>query len=322
MTKYIGRLTKLGVGKEDTRGAGVTPDLRIPFLNLDFDDEITEVTEEAGLGKLADADDSFVTTNYAAGSLESEIRSQSFGYFLYALLGSLSTSGTDDYTHSFSVSDTNTHQSLAFLVEDPNTTEMYKLVMLDTLEIIMELDEIVRFNASFNSKQGVGSTDSVPAMTEEYKFTKKHLSFKVASNIAGLSGASAVSLKRLRISFSKNTMLDDVLGTAEPEDILNRQLSIEGEVELNYEDETWKNYFRNNTHRAMEIKLTNTDETIDSENPSLTMQFPKVSFFEWQPNYARDEIVTQTLSFRAFYDAANDTEIISTCDLVNGKASY
>ena len=241
------------------------------------------------------------------------------------MLGALSTSTISDsaYTHSFTVANNNQHQSLGFVVADTNNTEQYKLVMLDSLNLQMELDEIVKFTAGFMSKKGLPTELTVPAITAETKFTKKHLGFKVASALGGLTAASTVSVKSLSLNISKNVELDDVLGTAEPEDILNRQISVEGEIKLNYEDETWKNYMRDNTNRAMEIKLTNTDALIGAATrPSLTIRLPKVDFFDWEPDYALDEIITQTISFKGNYDSENAVAVISTCDLVNEVASY
>lgn len=325
MTKYIGRLLTLGVAKESTRGVGVAPTYIIPDVSFSFDDKVVKVRETAGIGSIADSDNVFVTTQYGAGDLEGELRDKSFGLLLYSMLGSYSVAGPTDsaYTHSFTLSETNTHQSLCFTVNDPNTKELYRLVMMDRLEIMSELDEVVKFSASFMSKKGDGSTATMPTLTAENKFTKKHLSFKVASDIAGLSAATAVSLKSLRLTISKNVVLDDVLGTAEPEDILNKQISIEGQIKLNYTDETWKNYMRNNTTKAMQIAFTNTDATIGaSTRPSLTMQFPKVDFFEWEPDYSLDDIVTQTISFKAMRDVTNSLAPISTCQLVNAVTTY
>lgn len=325
MTKYISRLVNLGVGKETTRGTQVDPTYHVPKVDFSFDDKVVKAREMESLGKIADSDNAFVTTQYGQGDVGGEIRASSFGLFLYAMLGTVSSSGVSDsaYTHSFTVANTNTHQSLSFVVVDPNTTEEYQLVMLDSLEITAELDEIVKYKASFMSKKGDGSSRTVPAVTSEYKFTKKHLSFKVADTIGGLAAASSVSLKSLTLTISKNVVLDDVLGTAEPEDILNRQLSIEGQLKLNYEDETWKNYMRNGTDKSMEIKLTNTDTLIGvTSRPTLTFQMPKVDFFDWEPDYSLDDITTQTISFKAKYDVANAQEIITTCSLINAVASY
>lgn len=325
MAKYVSRRVNLGIARETTRGTFVAPTYLVPKVGFTFDDKVIKARSQASLGRLEDSEEAFVTTRYGQGDVEGEVRASSFGLFLYAMLGTLSTAGPTDsaYTHSFTLANSNQHQSLAFLVNDPNTTEAYKLVMLDTLALTAELDQIVRFTAGFMSKKGDASTATQASLVDESKFTKKHLSFKVAANLAALTGSTAISVKRLVLTISKNTLLDDVLGTAEPEDILNQQISVEGEVTLNYEDETWKNYMRDGTNRAMEIKWTNTDDTIGaSTNPSLTLRFPLVDFFDWLPDYSLDQITQQTISFKANYDTSGGNAIISTCDLVNTVASY
>jgi hypothetical protein len=52
------------------------------------------------------------------------------------------------------------------------------------------------------------------------------------------------------------------------------------------------------------------------------MQFPKVDFFDWEPHYSLDEIVTQTISFKASRDVSGGADAISTCTLVNAQTSY
>lgn len=325
MSKYIGRLVNLGIGRETTRGVGVAPAYMVPNQTFSFDDKIVKARSLDSLSKITDSEEAFVTTKYGQGDLEGEIRVSSFGLFLYAMLGTAAVAGPTDssYTHTFTVSHTNNHQSLTFVVDDPNTKEMYKLVMLDSLEINAELDEVVRYTASFMGKQSTGTTVTLPSYVTEGKFTKKHVSLKVAANLAALTASTAISIKSLRLTVSKNVVLDDVLGTAEPEDILNRQLSIEGEITLNYEDETWKNYMKNGSVRAMEIKFTNTDYTIGSAtNPALTFRFPTVDFFDWEPDNTLDEVTKQTISFKASRDVSAGNDIISTCTLVNTVASY
>jgi len=330
MSKFIGRLVEVGIEKEDSRGAGALggPALWIPKVDFNFDDKIEKVRSQAGLGKLADSEEAFIVTKYGAGDLTMNLRSQVIGYFLYSMLGSLSTTGPTDtaaYTHSFTISEDNQHQSLVLYIKDKNTTEEYKLVMVNSLEFVVALDELVRVTANFLSKKGNDYSTLTPSYIDEPMFTKKHVKVKVASDISGLSGASALSLKSLRLTINQNVVRDDGLGTAEPEDILNQQLSVEGEIVLDYEDETWKNYFRTPTDRAMEIKFENTDKLIAgaaSTYPSLTFQLPKVDFHTWEPVYGLDEIVTQTLSFKASYDVDNDQNIIHSCELVNGKTSY
>lgn len=325
MSKYIGRLVDVGVNRETTRGGGAEPEIHLPLTSLAFDDKVTKARSSGSLSKLEDSEEAFVTTQYSQGDMEGEIRSKSFGYLLWAMLGTYSVEGPSDsaYTHTFTLSHSNQHQSLAFVVHDSNTDDLYKLVMLETLEIMAELDEIVKYTASFISKRGTTTGLSVPAVVVESKFTKKHLQFRVADTIAGLTGATPISLKSLSISIQKNTAIDDVLGTAEPEDILNHQISVEGEITLNYEDETWKNYMKNNTSKAIEIRFVNTDDTIGaSTNPTFTLRMPKVDFFDWEPDYSLDEIVTQTISFKGSRDVENNADVISSCILINDVATY
>lgn len=325
MSKFIGRLVDVGLARETSRGVGVAPAYAIPKVNFSFDDKVIKARSVANVGKISDSEEAFVTTKYGQGDIEGEVRASSFGLLLYAMLGTLSTSGPTDsaYTHSFSLENTNQHDSLSIFVQDPNTSEIYKLCMLDSLELRAELDEILQFTASFMGKQAATSGASLPAYTAENKFTKKHLSVKIASNLAGLAAATPISVKSLNLTISKNVVLDDVLGTAEPEDILNRQIAIEGEITLNYEAETYKNYMKDDTNRAMEIKWTNTDQLIGaSTRPSLTIQLPKVDFFDWEPDNSLDEIVTQTISFKANRDLSGGNDLISTCQLVNSVSSY
>ena len=326
MAKFIGRLLDIGVARESTRGTSVAPVIRFPQTTFSFDDKVVKARSIGGLGTLADSEEAFVTTKYGQGDLEGEIRSKGFGYLLYAMLGGYRAWGILDsaYIHGFTVSQSNQHQSLCFTVVDPNTSESYPLVMLDSLEINSELDEVVRYTASFMSKKGNSTTNTVPAAVDEYKFTKKHLRFKIADNIDSLRSTSAISLKSLTLTIAKNVALDDVLGTAEPEDIYNRQLSVEGSITLNYVSDTYKNYMKDGNHKAVEIAFINNDATIGagSTPPSLKIQLPRADFFDWEPDYSLDEIVSQTFSFKASRDVAGGQDIIHLCELINGLTDY
>ena len=107
----------------------------------------------------------------------------------------------------------------------------------------------------------------------------QHAETRLATSIAGLSGATAISLKNLDLTISRNTIFDEVIGTVEPEDILGQQISVEGSLDLNLEDDTYRNYMLNGSYRALELKLNR------SSSSSLTLQFPRVDFTEWEPDY-------------------------------------
>jgi hypothetical protein len=325
MSKYIARLVKVGVGKEATRGAGASPTYTIPFVKLSFDDKIVQARSNAALGDLADSEEAFVTTKYGQGDMDIELRSKSLGLLLLSLLGSSSVSGPVDsaYTHTFSIVQSNQHQSLSFVVEDANTTELYKLVMLDSFKLTGQLDKVVTATLGFMSKCARDTGLTAPSVVAENKWTKKHINIKVADDVAGLSAASNLSMKTINFNVMKNVAIDDTLGSAEPEDILNNQFAVEGELELNYDSEVFKQYMLNGTYKAMQIELVNTDQVIGaSTSPLLRFIMPKVDFHSWAPNYDLDKITIQKLSFKASKDVENDLDIISSCVLINDVTSY
>lgn len=328
MGKFIGRRVEVGVGREVTRGVAVAPGIWIPRADFNFNDRVIKARDVSGIGKIADSLVALNVTRYSEGDLVMNLRSQAIGYFLYSLLGTLATTGPADttaYTHAFTIAETNQHQSLTFYIKNPDNTNAFKLAMVNSLEFVATLDELVQVNASILSKKGNAWTVLTPSYTTESLFHRSHVKVKVAANIAGLAAASVLSIKALRININQNVIRDGVLGSAEPEDNLNQQLSVEGEIVLNLEDETWKNYLKTPTDRAMEIFFENTDDLVAGSavtRPSLKIQLPKVDFDTWEPDNTLDEIVTQTLSFKGSYDLANSQNIIHLCQLVNAKVSY
>lgn len=325
MAKIIGRTVDLGVARELIRGDPVAPQIWVPKVEFSFDDKVTKARVPSSLGRIEDEYQSHTIEKWAEGDIGAEVRSQSIGLFLYALTGSSSPSGPTDslYTHEFgTIQNDNIHDSLTFTVVDSNTTDQYRLVMINTFELTQELEDILRFSSNFLGRTSKGSSASASYITEA-KFTKKHLTFKLAATTADLAAASAISLKSFTMTFSKNVVPDNVLGSAEPEDFMNQQFSIDGNFSLNYEDETYKNYMRNNTVRALEAAWENTDYLIGASSyPALTIDLSQCDFFDWEPNYALDEIVTQTVTYKAQYDLGGNDNMVNKLELKNAKDVY
>jgi hypothetical protein len=321
MSKFIGRLVQLGIAKETERGAGAAPVLWVPQVNLAINPMIDEARIEGALGSIADSEGKLVTEKYCEGELTAELRDQSFGFWLYNLLGSVSSetySGAKK--HSYSLLDTNNHQSLALTaVYSDLATEMLKLVMINRLELTANLDGLVQYLVSFTSKAPATSS-ATPSNTSENKFSKKHVNLKIADDIDGLAAATALEIKTLSVAFEKNVERDSVMGTIQPIDILNRTFSVEGSVSLTYEDNTIRDYMLNGDEKALQVEILNDDVTIGTTNPSFKLVFPKVDFSGWTPNLALEDIVSQTVNFKANYDLTNG--VVSTCELVNEKESY
>lgn len=303
---------------EATRGTAVAPTFWVPWATMSFNDKVEEARENQGLGVIADGDSKYVTMKTGEGEIEAQLYDKAMGLILIGLTGaSPSTAGSNPYTHTYTLSQTNQGKSLSLYWKDPDRSDMFPLGMLDSFKISVEPNGIVNYTIGFKSKTARDWTSQTASFTSlGSKFLHQHLIFKLAANVASLTAATAISLKKLELNFNRNTMFDGVMGTVEPEDILNQQLSVEGSLTLNLEDDTYRDYMLNGTYRAMEVQFAN------GASSNLDLRFPRVDFSQWEADRALDEIAKQNINFKANYDAANALDIISTCVLINTNVSY
>lgn len=272
-----------------------------------------EAREEEGLGRIEDSDAKFVTVKMGEGEIEFDLTDKEVGILLTSLLGaSPTTTGGPTYSHAYTLQNTNQHQSLSLYAEDPDGARVFPMTVVDNLSISVEPGGIVAGSSGFKSRGGrawTGQTENFTAQGN--KFLHQHVEVRLADTVGALSAASVIGLKGLELNISANTEFDNVMGTVEPEDILNLQFSVDGSLTLNKEDETYRNYMTNGTYKAMEIKFNR------AANSSLTFQFPRVDFSEWEQDRPNNEIVSQSINFKGNYDAANGLAVISTATLVN-----
>jgi len=327
MSKWIGRRQSIGIAKEAVRGVGETPTYWLNVLSFSFKDVPTKALSEAGFGKITGGDQSPLTMIHGEGDMEVELGDQSFGLILLALLGSVSTTGPTDttaYTHSFSLSNTNQHQSLSITTTDPIGDLMYELAMINSLEITIVPDSIVSYTVSFISKGSADSSGHTASYQSENKFVGRNLSLKIADDTSGLGAATATKVKSLTLTFEKNAEISATLSTLHPEDVVNKLFTISGEIVLDYEDRTLFGYITADSYKALRIQLTGTTLVSGSATtyPSWTLDLSKVSFDSFEPDFSLNEIVTQTLMFNALYDAGGNDNMINACTLVNEVDSY
>lgn len=318
MSKFVGRRGTLGVAIEATRGTAVNPTHWVPFATMSFKDTVEEAREEQGMGNIADSDSKYVVMKMGEGEIEAELYDKGIGVILTGLMGAAPvTTGSNPYTHTYTQSNTNQHKSLSLYWKDPDRSDLYPLGMLDSLALAVEPSGKVQWTIGFKSKTAKEWTSQTASFTSlGSKWLHQHLQFKLADTVGGLSAASVISLKNFELTISKNTVFDSVMGTVEPEDILNQQLAVEGSLNLNLEADTYRDYMNNGTYKAMEVKLNG------GASSTLTFQFPRVDFSEWEPDYTLNEVAKQTINFKGNYDAANGLDIISTCTLINAQSSY
>lgn len=324
MSKFIGRLADIGIKKESVRGtAESTASFYLPKMSFSYDDKIDQVVDESSYGIIEDSTGASIVAKYAMGEFEGKIGDKSIGLLLLGTLGTVSTGAptqTTVYTHSFSVQEDNQCDSLTIFQDDPNQDYKYALGMIDSFAIDVSLGSFAKVTCSFRSK--VGETASLsPSYSVENNFLPQHGTVVYASSLAGLDAGTEVTLKSVKLNISKNVEDDRRIGSVHAVDILNKQMAVEGSMELVFDAETFKTFMLADTAKAVRIRLTNTDVTIGSSlNPKLTFDLAKVKFSEFNRKYGNDDIVTVDLSFKAFYSTTDSSMI--TAQLINEQVSY
>lgn len=323
--KGIGRLVQIGIAREATRGTTpASATFYVPWAELDLDEKKRFVVDEQTRGVIEDSVGQSIVSEWAEGTIKAPIGDKHFPLFLYAIFGTLGTAGPTDsaYTHTISVAQSAIHQSLSFYLDDPLAAQDYTFGngMVSQLEIQYERDQFITYVANIIAKKGVTAT-LTPAATAENRFLPQHLVFKLAATQAGLGAASAISIKSLTLRIAQNVEADDVLGSATPTDFLNKQFSIEGTVEAIFKDEAdFKTAFLAGTVKAMRLDLIQTVLIGVTAVPKITIDLHSVVFTELTRPVRLNDIVMQTLSFKAHYNTTDSK--IATVSAINAQASY
>lgn len=324
MTKYIGRLKNIGFAKETVRGTAVAVAHWLAKAKVTFFDHTIKHKEKLSYGVIGDGAYAPKVIEWSEGQIDGDFLDKPFGLILLAAFGTLQTTGPSDsaYTHTFSLANTAQHQSLTITLQDPDRTDQYALAVLDSLQLDVKPDDVVTFSAGFKSKTGRAVAGATPSYVAVNKFLGRHVNIKLATLASGLGAASNLSIKSLQLKINKNSMLNNILGTVQPDDILNGKFEINGQLELDLDDQTYRQLMLDGSYRAMRIAMVNSDVLLGATSqPAFTLDLSRVHFEAWEPVVENDALVTQKIAFTALFDITN-SNIINSCTLVNAQASY
>jgi len=145
---------------------------------------------------------------------------------------------------------------------------------------------------------------------------------KLAANLAGLGAAAAINIKSFEISFDKKTEAMFVLGNIAPDDIINQEFSIEGNISAYFEDTaSFKAIFEGGTAKALRLDALNAGVTIGaSSNPELKIDLAKVNLEDYSRSGGLGSIVEQSIKFKANYSLTDSA--IASIVLTNTQTAY
>lgn len=324
MVKEIGRLSSMGIGIESTPGTPVSATHWIPTDDFSMKPIVEKSTDDNAFGVIDEISNSAIAKEMSEISASGIARSESLGVLLKCALGTAGSATlveTGVYSHAFTRLNSNAHPS-ATIIDNNGTQDMQApYCMLDSLEIDASVGEYVKFTTTFKGGKMATTTSSpsfLTGLTDE-AFIAGKVTVKRASNIAGLSGGTAISLQNIKISISKNTLQIFKLGSTTLDANVNQQFGVTGDMEAVYDANTIRDFFTSNTKNALQIEIEGASLIGATKYNTLTIQLASVQLESWEKTAGNNDIITETIGMIAEY-SFTDTQTINV-SLVNKKTT-
>lgn len=326
MTKVIGRLSAVGLGKESTAGTSVAPSYWVPIRSLDFDDKANYIDNDSAMGRIEELNDSDISQKWAEGTFEGKVFLNSVGMELVGLFGQSPTSAqrttTGVYDHTFSLLNSNSHKSLTVGYKDSLLDLRYAYALVDSWKFEAALDDYVKRTIGLKSKKSATASNTV-AITDEIEFIPSMMNFYIEDTQSALAGGTPLKVTNIQFEVKKNVEANFVLGSIEPDSLNNKQISVGGSFEAFFESTTQRDYVFNGTTKAMRIDMKDANTIIGSSgshNPQLYFDFYAVKFTEFSRSWDSNDMLKYTINFKAVYSVA-DTAMIAA-RLTNTVTAY
>src|ERR1700733_15213224 len=200
MSKGIGRLLAFGLAKESTRGTPISAATYwLPFDDLSFDEKYDNAQADQAVGVIENSINEYRVKNYADGSFKVPMMDQSTGLLFLSVLGhqAVATHSGESavYDHTFTVGESAQHQSLTLSIHDPLSGTDYSHAngVIHKMDIDAELKKFVQLSCSARAQKGVSQSSFTPSISAENYFIPQYMTFKYATAVSGLSGATAIA---------------------------------------------------------------------------------------------------------------------------------
>lgn len=305
MPNIVGREVEFGLAVESVRGVAESAAAKwFRKVTCTVVERAQHVVDETTRGRLEDGEGRRVVQKWVEGELSGILHADAFAYLLASVYGVVVTSTVSGSVrdHAMSLAQNIQHPSLTLFVKD-GSAQQVKVAgcMIGTLEITSAVDDYVRFTATF---VGGAATDdsSVPSYDTEYDFISRDIVLKLADSEAGIGAASAVKAKDFSVKWDQGLLRDHVQGSYSPDDTYNGKLMIEGSFTLNFADETMKDLYLGDAAKYLSLVIAGAADIGVGSHPTITALFNKAQLTDWNRDGGASELVTQPVTFRAFYN--------------------
>ena len=289
--EHVGARQEIAFAVESVRGTKVDPTTSewYPHTGQGFIPVTELVTDNSGLGRIEGVNTEDVAKEYSQGTVTMRLYDSFLTPLNRMIFGQADTAGT------YTIANTNIHNTYTIATADPvEGGNTYAMGMLNTCTITANTDDYVNLSMEFIAKKETSGTLTPSYSTTAKLFTPDNVTCAYATNFAGLSSPTTMTVKNFQLNIEKNLNVDWVLGSTQPDDIQNGRLSITGEITATFDATTYKDFAAADTAKAMQITMNNGVK-------SWVLKFPSVLFQNWNRSTDLDGIVTETFGFTANY---------------------
>jgi hypothetical protein len=286
----------------------------------------TTIENDSAMGRVERVNESALDTRWAEGTLEGKVADASFGYLLAGIFGLPVTTDNADSNaavkdHTFDFAQSNTPKYLTVTVKNPVADKRHALGVIDTLKISGERGQFVQFTADMKAKVGVTASSTVAYLVGENEFTMNHVSLKLASNLAGLSGASALDIKKFELNIERKTEPHFPALSPDPTYFTSGDVDVTGEFLIRYNSTLHEDNFLSNLAQSMQLSIVNTDVVIGaSARPGVVFTAPQIRLAEFDRSNDLGGIVEATIGIRTELSLSDGYMLRPV--LTNTQASY
>lgn len=325
MSAFIGRKKGVGFAVEATRGTKVAPAFWFKHLSLDFYKKTKTIQNESAMNRMEKVNDSALVQAWSQGKLEGKVGDVGIGYLLANIFGNKSSAAhageTTVFDHTFTINQTNTPPTHTISVQNPNVGRRHGFGTLSNLEISGNDGDWVKVSGELLADQGVTQVDAITYVFEN-EFTGKHVTCKLANNLAGIGAAPAIKAKSFKVKIDRKAEAYWGFSGLDPADFYVSSYEVTGELVLVYDATTYEDLHYANTVQYMQISIVNTDVTIGivPSNPALVISAPRARIEDWGISDDLDKVVEQTLGF--FMELDLTTGVAVQAVLTNTKTNY
>lgn len=297
-----------GVAREDTRGTFKTPEFWIPTrspagLQPQLEKELIEETRHTAIQSRG----SEAVQKRGEGDVEFNIRNKTFPILTENLLGEMTTTAQGDGTfeHIIEVKlDGPQNPTLSGAISQPSQQDYgFPGLQLTNMEITVQTDDLVHATIDAQSRDVSEQSDfTVSFANDDYHFRHQDVKLEIADSVNG--SFTEIPTISTSLTVSNNGEPRQDIGNLNPKDIVAGLFDINGNFDTDQVDSTFRDHYFNQENKALRLTMTRSDVTIGTgtENPTIEITLPNITFEDYEPDRSRDEVVTNSMDFTAHYD--------------------